>query len=165
MWIKYGTYTTCKFNFRLGQMHTTILIGIGSSRCADRQIDYCSTIKNLQETQFRSGPEPRDMEHANADFRDRQDDTKRDQSELPRARQKSTVPNKRKWHVICFGFWETLWSKVMNLRPVKLCAVIKGTRWLRNNASLIGYFILYTGAHPKPHLYYICYITTPQAYL
>jgi hypothetical protein len=62
-------------------MHTTILIGISSSWCTDGQIDYCSTIKNLQETQFRSGPEPRDMEHADADadFCDRQDGTKRDQ--------------------------------------------------------------------------------------
>jgi hypothetical protein len=37
----------------------------------------------------------------------------------------------------------------MNLRPVKPCAVIKGTRWLKNNASLIWEFLFYV---PEPIL-------------
>ena len=55
----------------------------------------------------------------------------------------------------------------MNLRPVKPCAAIKGTGWLKNNSSLIWEFIFNAQDHPKPpsyHLYYICNITTPQAW-
>ena len=38
----------------------------------------------------------------------------------------------------------------MNLRLMKPCAVIKGTKWLRNYAYLIWKHISYAGAHPEP---------------
>jgi hypothetical protein len=50
----------------------------------------------------------------------------------------------------------------MNLRLVKPCAMIKGmSGWKIMHAWFRNLFL----SIPKAHLYYICYITTPQAYV
>jgi len=50
----------------------------------------------------------------------------------------------------------------MNLRQVKPCAVIKGTRWLKNDATLIGNFHFMCRSipeWPKPPYNILGYIT------
>ena len=58
-----------------------------------------------------------------------------------------------------FGlFWNTFRK---NLRPVKPCAVIKGTRWLKNNVSLIWDFFFNVPELPSPYsTIYIIFATS-----
>ena len=46
----------------------------------------------------------------------------------------------------------------MNLRLMKPCAVIKGTRWLQSNVSLIREFVLCAGTIPKAQTHLYCYL-------